>query len=552
MKKSLRRGLVATAATALGAGLLAVPAAQADTSRTPQTVNAADWLSGQVVDGVLYNEQFDFVDWGLTLDTLLALDAVGGYNAKVADIADALADDLGSYIGTGGESYAGSTAKALVAVQAADLDAAGRTPTNFGGTDLVKATEAQVLTTPPVTGRIADTLPDGDSDDDDLPDDYANVVGQTFAVKGLHAAGSSLADEATAFLLAQQCSNGGFRTFFTSDKTAEQQECSDPTTAEVDTTAFAVDALQTQIGDESVSDALARARGYLIGARGNDGEFGGGAATEAPNTNSTALAAVALEQLGDDGLAAGSAAWVAQRQVTAYSACGTELDGQLGAVGYDDAAIATAEDDGIEVETADQWRRATAPAVAALQSYDDPSPGPTATFTVTPSAANGGWVAAGGTTTVSVSGLAAAERYCAYTVDGTAARGGRASAEGAATLQVTAPTTAGNQPVVVYGSRDARRGTGTLKVLGARTLGLKLSATKIKRKGTMRVTVSGLAAGEPVKVGYGGKFVATGTASASKTATLSFAVGTATGTRRVSVQGISSKRYASKTFTVVK
>ncbi|MGQ2911756.1 hypothetical protein [Aeromicrobium sp.] len=530
MNTSLRRGLVATAATALGAGLLAVPAAQADTSRTPQTVDAADWLSSQVTDGVLYNEQYDFVDWGLTLDTLLALDAVGGYNAKVADIADALADDLGSYIGTGGESYAGSTAKALVAVQAADRNTA-----DFGGTDLVGATEARV----DGTGRLADASAFGN---------FANVFGQAFAVKGLHAADSGEAPAATTFLLQQQCADGGFRLDFTATDTS----CSGDD-AQTDSTAIAVDALLPQSGTPAVATALDEAEAWLNSQQdASTGAFAGGPGTETVNTNSTAVAAVALEKLGQADRAAKAAAWVAERQVTAYSACGTDLDGERGAVGYDDAAIATAEDDGIEVETTDQWRRATAPAVAALQSYDDPSPGPTATFTVTPSAANGGWVAAGGTTTVSVSGLAAAERYCAYTVDGTAARGGRASAEGAATLQVTAPTTAGNQPVVVYGSRDARRGTGTLKVLGARTLGLKLSATKIKRKGTMRVTVSGLAAGEPVKVGYGGKFVATGTASASKTATLSFAVGTATGTRRVSVQGISSKRYASKTFTVVK
>ncbi|RYY41934.1 MAG: peptidase, partial [Actinomycetales bacterium] len=174
MKKSLRRGLVATAATALGAGLLAVPAAQADTSRTPQTVNAADWLSGQVIDGVLVNEAFGdpFIDWGLTLDTLFALDSVGGYNAKVADIADALAEDLGSYIGTGEESYGGSTAKALVAAQAA-----GKNPADFGGTDLVGATEARV----DGTGRLADESAFGN---------FANVFGQAFAVKGLHAADS--------------------------------------------------------------------------------------------------------------------------------------------------------------------------------------------------------------------------------------------------------------------------------------------------------------------------------------------------------------------------
>lgn len=526
MKKSLRRGLVATAATALGAGLLAVPAAQADTSRTPQTVNAADWLSGQVVDGVLYNEQFDFVDWGLTLDTLLALDAVGGYNAKVADIADALADDLGSYIGTGGESYAGSTAKALVAVQAADRNTA-----DFGGTDLVAATEARV----DGTGRLADESAFGN---------FANVFGQAFAVKGLHAAESGEAAAATAFLLQQQCADGGFRLDFTATDTS----CSGDD-AQTDSTAIAVDALLPQRGTQAVDTALDEAEAWLVSQQGDDDAFGGGPATEAANTNSTAVAAVALEKLGQEQAAADAAAWIAQRQVTAYSACGTELDGQLGAVGYDDAAIATAEDDGIEVETVDQWRRATAPAITALQSYDDPAPRPKATFTVT---APSGYVAAGAPVSLTASGLAPGERYCVYSVDGSIAKAGKANASGVATISATAPSP-GVRPVYVYGERDARQGEASLRVLTTTKRFVATTNVKtVKRNGRIRVSARGLAPSEPVRIGYGGTYIKTANARTDGTIDYTFSVGSSTGKKNVYVRGIVNTRQGIASFTVVK
>lgn len=529
MKKSLRRGLVAAAATALGAGLLAVPAAQADTSRTPQTVNAADWLSNQVVDGVLYNEQFDFVDWGLTLDTLLALDAVGGYKAKVADIADALAADLGSYIGTGEESYAGSTAKALVAVQAAD-----RNPTDFGGTDLVGATEARV----DETGRLADESAFGN---------YANVFGQAFAVKGLHAADSGKAAAATTFLLQQQCADGGFRLDFSETDTS----CSGDD-AQTDSTAIAVDALLAQRGTSAVDTALDDAEAWLVSQQGDDDAFGGGPATEAANTNSTAVAAVALEKLGEEQAAADAAAWIAQRQVTAYSACGTELDGEFGAVGYDDAAIATAEDDGIEVETVDQWRRATAPAITALQSYDDPDPLPAKTFDVVAAAVTDGLATPGMPMTTTVSGMESGERYCVYSQDGTAAKAGRAGTDGTAVIPAVAPTTIGLQSVFVYGERDSRQGSSRIRVLPpVKKLGVSLSATKVKRNGTVTVTGSGMAPLEKVRVYYG-KVVFTGKATSAGTVRYSLKVGSTTGKKSVSVLGLNAQRKGTATFSVVK
>jgi hypothetical protein len=535
MKQPLRLGLVATAVTALGLGLLVTPSAQADTSRTPQTVNAANWLSAQVIDGRLYNEEFDFVDWGLTIDALLALDAVGGYRAKVADIADALADDLGDYIGTGTEAYGGSTAKALVAAQAADRDA-----TDFGGANLVDLTEARLVASGPSTGRVQDTSTFGDS---------ANVFGQAFAAEGLAAAGSDLADEATGFLLAQQCSNGGFRLDFAKDKDAAEQGCTDPSQAQTDATSIAVDALRSQSDDSTVEQALTAARGYLLAQQKDDGSFEGGPSTRTSNANSTASAAVALEQLGAAEPAANAAEWVADRQVTAYSACGTELDFEFGAVAYDDAATALAEDDGIDVTTQDQWRRATAPAIVALQSYDDPEPLPRKTFDVT---APTGYVAAGAPVQISASGLEPGERYCTYSVEGTIAKAGKANAQGVATIAATAPS-AGVRPVYVYGERDSRQGTAELRVLVAKKTFVATTNVKtVKRNGTIRVSARGLAPSEPVRIGYGGVYIKTANARTDGTISYTFNVGSSLGKKNVYVRGITNTRQGVASFTVVR
>ncbi|MEH3067723.1 MAG: terpene cyclase/mutase family protein [Aeromicrobium erythreum] len=533
MKHTLRRGVVATAVVALGAGLLgAAPAAQADTSRTPQAVNAADWLSRGIVDGVLHNQQYDFDDWGLTIDALLSLQSIGGYRAKVADIADALGDHLGDYVGTGGDRYAGSVAKSLVAAQAA-----GRDATSFGGTNLVTDTEALVDDT---TGRLADVSQYGD---------FANVFGQAYAVRGLATAGSPETATATGFLLEQQCENGGFRLDLTEDKTAAEQGCTDPAQGQVDATAIAVEGLASQAADATVQSALDRAGSYLEAQQDASGGFRGGPSTEGVNTNSTAVATVALELVGRDDAAARAAAWIVQRQVSAYSACGTELDGEQGAVAYDDAALASAEDTGIGVPNADQWARATAPAIAALASYQDPEPLPRATFTVRTAS---GYVASDARTTVTVTGMAAGERYCVYSSEGLAARAGRADAEGKATITVTAPS-AGTHPVYVYGERDSRSGQGTLKVLASSArFPASVGATKVKVNGKVRVNARGLAPGEPVRVYYRSRYVATGKASSTGRFTTVIGVGPATGRKTVFVRGLTNTRQGTATLTVVR
>ena len=54
----------------------------------------ADWLAGQLTDGLVHNDQYAFDDYGLTIDVALGLAAAGGQDARVATVAGAVADHV--------------------------------------------------------------------------------------------------------------------------------------------------------------------------------------------------------------------------------------------------------------------------------------------------------------------------------------------------------------------------------------------------------------------------------------------------------------------------
>ena len=141
--------------TARAATLLAVPAltltalaatsapASAAVDPTPVDVGAS-WLSSQLTDGIVHNDQYDFDDIGLSADVGLGLAAVGGHDDTVHAIAAAVeprAHDewyTSTYDGVT-TLYAGSLAKAAVFAQTAGAD-----PTDFGGEDLISELEGTV------------------------------------------------------------------------------------------------------------------------------------------------------------------------------------------------------------------------------------------------------------------------------------------------------------------------------------------------------------------------------------------------------------------------
>ena len=350
MKVLARRTATLIAAGALAATTLAAPAEAAP--KTPAEAKlGATWLSGQLTKGLIYNDQYDFDDYGLTVDVGLALDEVGGQKKKVAKVRKALEKNVTSYIGSGDELYAGSAAKVTVFAQAT-----GGGAEDFGGEDLVARVRSTVTVDGPTAGRIADQSEFGD---------YANVIGQAYAVQALSAAGAAEAASARDFLLRQQCGKGYFRLYF-SEPDAPEQGCSnaadDPDT---DATALAILSLKSlDKKPKAVKQAIEKSVKWLKGQQRANGSFGGGTSTEAPNANSTGLAASALASAKECKPAKKAAGWVKGLQV------GPKAKGKLrnarGAVAYNKAAKKQAAEDGIVVETRDQWRRTSAQAVPAL------------------------------------------------------------------------------------------------------------------------------------------------------------------------------------------
>ena len=316
---------------------------------------SAAWLERQLTDGLIYNEAFDFNDYGLTADVGLGLDAVGGHRGAVSDIAAALAKNIDNWT-TGGsrDIYAGSVAKAVVLAQTAERD-----PRRFRGVNLVKRLNARVSTTAPYKGRVEDRG----------AEDYVNTIGQLFAAVGLAEAGSPKAGPVRNFLLKQQCSKGYFRLNF-AGKDKQRQGCDAGGKAlsapDTDATALAVIALTAmpQRG-KAVRNATRDAVSWLKQAQKRNGSFGGGVSTEASNANSTGLAAWALGDAGACRPAVKAARWVRDLQVNG-DVSGTPLAGERGAIAYDRAAMTAAEANGITVESRDQWRRATAQAAPGL------------------------------------------------------------------------------------------------------------------------------------------------------------------------------------------
>ena len=305
----------------------------------------ADWLESQLTDGLIHNDTYDFDDYGLTADTGMALAAIGGHRPAVRKIKRALAQHVDSWT-TGvdfgsSDVYAGSVAKAVVFAQAAGAD-----PTSFGGVDLVARLEGRISTAAGTVGRLEDQTEGTD---------YANTLGQAYAVAGLSRAGSSSAPRATRFLLQQQCDAGFFRLYF-ADKAAADQGCDGAAKADrapdTDATAVAVAQLQSvQHPSRAVRRSIADGLRWLVRHQKANGSFGGGPTTSAANSNSTGLAAWALARGGKCRAADNATDWVAG------------LRKRSGAIAYDRQAYRA----GITEESLDQWRRATSQAAPSLR-----------------------------------------------------------------------------------------------------------------------------------------------------------------------------------------
>lgn len=350
MRRTTRRPVVsftaALVAATVSAATLATPAEAAPAG------SATSWVKGELTDGLMYNPNFGgFNDYGLTLDAGLAF-AELGRDRLVRKVRRAMSPNVDSYIsaadwGSPHDRYAGAVAKALVFAQTSGAD-----PRSYGGFDLV--VELEDVTTP--AGRIKDRG----------ADDYANTIGQAFAVRGLWEARSTERRRALKFLVDQQCDAGFFRLNFSAAGAADQG-CSRGDAPDTDVTALAVLALDTlPKGNATAQRSIRGAKRWLARRQADSGSFTGGPTTATANANSTGLAAWALGETGACARAAKAARWVERLQVSG-DVSGTPFAGDRGAIAYDRAAYRAGRRNGITDATRDQWRRTTAQAAPGLR-----------------------------------------------------------------------------------------------------------------------------------------------------------------------------------------
>ncbi|MEU9886314.1 hypothetical protein [Sphaerisporangium sp. NPDC051011] len=361
MRIAVRRLLIPLAAGAVVLTGLTAPAQAA----SPASVHAAEWQASQLdAQGGIYNDQYGFTDWGLTVDTVIALKATGAEPQIAAKATAYVAAHVRSYNsyddwGQPGVRVSGATGKLLYLAVAT-----GSNPQNFGGYDLRAESLALMTTTPgPDQGRFQDQ---GDAD-------YSNTFGQSFNVLGLARSGGVPLD-AVSFLIKQQCAVGGFRLY--PDATTCDQATNpvlDP-----DSTALAVQALiaADRSGNTAAGKAARKGALWLKQQQDASGSFNGSGPTAAPNTNSTGLAGQALRAVADSGLvdtarasrlrtaATKAATWIRTLQLTSTNAGAATSD--TGAIAYNQTALTDAQQNGVTPTTRDQWRRATPQALLPL------------------------------------------------------------------------------------------------------------------------------------------------------------------------------------------
>jgi hypothetical protein len=324
---------------------LAAPAA-----KSPRAKTAAAWLDSQVSRGRIHNGEFNFDDWGLTIDTALALTAAGGHHKTRRHMTRAIRRHyFTDYATFSGHGVAGSMAKSLVAAEVL-----GKNPRTFGGHNVRR--EVLALVAPASAGFEAGRVRDGGASD------FSNTFAQAYATIGLARSGK-VPQRIVDYLLKQQCSGGYFRLTEVAGSTCDQSRGK----PDVDATALAVQGLlaATKDGAAVPPNAVRRATRWLADAQRKNGSWTGGTTTRGPNTNSTGLAAQALRAAHGHRAEIGkAAAYVKRLQLTRKRAHGPAAK-DIGAIAYNREGLRSARD-GIQKVERDQFRRATAQAIFAL------------------------------------------------------------------------------------------------------------------------------------------------------------------------------------------
>lgn len=432
--------VLATAAVLLGGASLALgdvaTAAEASAPSPSQAAAlASTWLSTESVDGIF--RYAGFPDWGFTADVALGHASAGQGTSHGGATLEALRANAVAMTNVGSTpvSAAGTAKLALVAA------VYGQDPTDFGGVNLVTTLNSLMVTSGDNAGLYSDSANPTPA--------FPNSFTQSYALTAAARIGAGN-EAAVAYLLAQQCPDGGFRL------EASGTPCTDSTTSDVDSTALAVQALEAAslagFGDgPTVARSIDAGSAYLVMNQNADGSFSSSGEWGMKNTNTTGLAAQALRATGAIASADLASAYLRSQQLLCE--VGEVARGGF-AFSEDDLAAARAAL-ALPVGNEDSYRRATAqvilglggPSLAILSSDDRAPEGQPVTCETA-------------TTTTSTSTSTSAAPTTVVDASSTTAPSSNASTTDApqATTVLTATTTPG---AVVAGISDAQAVSGT-------------------------------------------------------------------------------------------
>jgi len=315
--------------------------------------HAAQWEATQLHQGRIHNAEFDFDDWGLTIDTAIMLASDGTKPAAINRVTKAIRNNYyESYATFGGDKFAGAMAKTLLAAEVLDQNVH-----KFGGRNLRKQVLGLVVASGAgfEAGRLRDTG----------ANDYSNTFTQAYGVLGLARTGG-VRQSAVNYLKKQQCRAGFFRLDETAGKNCNQGNGQ----PDIDATALAVQALVAarRSGASVAGSDIKQAASWLVNVQRRNGSFSGGVSTAGANTNSTGLAAQALALTNRDHARKMAADWVSSMQITRARAGNGPAARDIGAIAYNRVAMRDVLKTGIQGAERDQFRRATPMAFYAFVS----------------------------------------------------------------------------------------------------------------------------------------------------------------------------------------
>lgn len=329
------------------AGAAAAPAAatggrssSAAAANVTKAHHAAGWQAGQLVNGHMPGFQPGQPDWGLTIDVEFMLAADGKQAQASSAVQRAISKHWRDYAVRQGHTYSGSASKALLAAVVAGAD-----PTHFGGQNVRKLVVG--LIAPASAGFEAGRLRDAGGAD------LSNAFGQAYGTLGLARSGA-VPQSVVDYLVKQRCSAGYFRIVETAGKTCD--ETGDG--PDVDTTALALQALLAAKADGAnvAQGTIDGSAAWLASAQLGDGSYSADGSADAPNANTTGLAANALAATGFRSAQKAAAHWVASLQITKVDAGHGPARPDVGAIGFDPAALADALKNGLGDNRSQWWR----------------------------------------------------------------------------------------------------------------------------------------------------------------------------------------------------